>query len=51
MPHGGVFVLPIPNAVGNLGAYILAIIVGTVVSAIALGFLKRPVVAAMAPAR
>jgi PTS system fructose-specific IIC component len=51
VPHGGVFVLPIPNAVGNLGAYIIAIIVGTVVSAVALGFLKRPVVAAMAPAR
>jgi PTS system fructose-specific IIC component len=51
VPHGGVFVLPIPNAVGNLGAYIVAIIVGTVVSALALGFLKRPVVGAVVAAR
>jgi PTS system fructose-specific IIC component len=42
VPHGGVFVLPIPNAVTNLGAYLLAIVAGTVVSAIALGVLKRP---------
>ncbi len=42
VPHGGVFVLPIPNAVTNLGAYLLAIVAGTLVSAIALGALKRP---------
>jgi PTS system fructose-specific IIC component len=43
VPHGGVFVLPIPNAVGNLGGYLIAILVGTVISAIALGVLKRPI--------
>lgn len=42
VPHGGVFVLPIPNAVTNLGAYLLAIVAGTVVSTLALGGLKRP---------
>jgi PTS system fructose-specific IIC component len=42
VPHGGVFVLPIPNAVTNLGAYLLAIVAGTVVSALALAALKRP---------
>lgn len=43
VPHGGVFVLPIPNAVTNLGAYLLAIVAGTVISAVALAGLKRPV--------
>jgi fructose PTS system EIIBC or EIIC component len=39
-PHGGIFVLPIPNAVGNLGAYILAIVVGTVLTAVIVNILK-----------
>lgn len=42
VPHGGVFVLPIPNAVTHLGVYLLAIVAGTLVSALALGALKRP---------
>lgn len=42
VPHGGVFVLPIPNAVTNLGPYLFAIIVGTLVTTAALFFLKRP---------
>lgn len=42
-PHGGVFVLPIPNAVTNLGLYVVALIIGTVVTAGALFLLKRPV--------
>ena len=42
VPHGGVFVLPIPNAVTNLGAYLIAIVAGTVVSTLALAALKRP---------
>ena len=45
VPHGGVFVLPIPNAVTNLGAYLMAIVAGTLVSAVALGGLKRPLTA------
>jgi len=48
VPHGGVFVLPIPNAVTNLGAYLVAIVAGTVISAVALGVLKKPVAAAAA---
>lgn len=42
VPHGGAFVLPIPNAVTNLGPYLVAIVVGTLVTASALFFLKRP---------
>jgi PTS system fructose-specific IIC component len=42
VPHGGIFVLPIPNAVGNLGGYILAIILGTLVTTGMLFVLKKP---------
>ena len=41
-PHGGIFVLAIPNAVGELLPYIGAIAAGTVVSALALIVLKKP---------
>ncbi|WP_431862565.1 PTS fructose-like transporter subunit IIB [Azospirillum sp.] len=41
-PHGGVFVLAIPNAVTPLGSYVLAIVAGTVVTTLALVVLKRP---------
>jgi PTS system fructose-specific IIC component len=44
VPHGGIFVLPIPNAVTNLAPYIASIVIGTLVTAAALYFLKRPVV-------
>jgi PTS system fructose-specific IIC component len=40
VPHGGIFVLPIPNAVTNLGGYIIAMIAGTVVTAALLRVLK-----------
>ncbi|WP_166246517.1 fructose-specific PTS transporter subunit EIIC [Paenibacillus turpanensis] len=43
-PHGGIFVLPIPNAVSNVGMYAVAIIAGTVVTALLLAILKRPAV-------
>ena len=43
VPHGGIFVLPIPNAVDNLGMYIVALLVGTVVTAGMLYVLKKPV--------
>jgi len=39
-PHGGVFVLAIPNAVSHLGLYALAIAVGTALTTIALLILK-----------
>ena len=40
VPHGGVFVLPIPNAVTNLGFYLIAMVAGTIVSAILLRIVK-----------
>ena len=41
-PHGGIFVLAIPNAVGQLLPYIGAIAAGTVVTTLALIVLKKP---------
>ena len=43
VPHGGIFVLPIPNVVTNLPMYLVAIIVGTLVTTGALFVLKRPI--------
>ncbi|MCJ2093939.1 fructose-specific PTS transporter subunit EIIC [Methylobacterium sp. J-072] len=43
VPHGGLFILPIPNAVTHLGAAILALAAGTVVTAVTVGLLKRGV--------
>lgn len=43
VPHGGIFVLPIPNAVENLGGYIVAILVGTLVTTGMLFLLKKPI--------
>jgi PTS system fructose-specific IIC component len=43
VPHGGVFVLPIPNAVTNLGSYVVAMLIGTVLTAGLLRILKKPV--------
>jgi fructose PTS system EIIBC or EIIC component len=48
VPHGGVFVLPIPNAVSHLGAYVIALVAGTIVTTIALRILKKPVIEAVA---
>ena len=42
-PHGGIFVLFIPNAVVNVWAYAFAIIVGTSVSTACLGVFKKRV--------
>ena len=42
-PHGGIFVLFIPNAVVNVWAYAFAIIVGTAVSTACLGAFKKRV--------
>lgn len=39
-PHGGIFVLPIPNAVENLGFYVIAILVGTIITALLVTILK-----------
>jgi PTS system fructose-specific IIC component len=43
VPHGGIFVLLIPNAVTHLLFYVLAIAVGTVVTAGVLFIIKKPV--------
>ena len=43
VPHGGAFVLPIPNAVSHLGMYLIAIAAGALLSAILLGLLKKKV--------
>lgn len=40
-PHGGIFVFPV---VGNAIAYLAALVIGTVISAVLLGFLKKKVV-------
>lgn len=40
VPHGGVFVLGIPNAVSNLALYALSIAAGMVVTAFIISFLK-----------
>jgi PTS system fructose-specific IIC component len=45
VPHGGIFVLPIPNAVSHLGVYVLSLVIGTVISAVMLRLLKKPEVA------
>ena len=43
VPHGGIFVLLIANAVTQLLLYVLAIAVGTVVTAGILFIVKKPV--------
>lgn len=43
VPHGGIFVLAIPGVVENLGMYIVALVVGTVVTALLLSVLKKEV--------
>ncbi|MGI6127565.1 MAG: PTS fructose transporter subunit IIC [Planifilum sp.] len=42
-PHGGIFVLPIPHAVGNLTGFLLAIAAGTLVTAVLVSLLKKNV--------
>ena len=46
MPHGGVFVLPIPNAVTHLGGYVIAMVAGTIVTAVLLRIVKPSLKAA-----
>lgn len=44
VPHGGIFVLPIPNAVSHLLGYVVALLAGTAVTAMALRLVKRPAI-------
>jgi len=41
VPHGGIWVLFIPNVVSNLLGYVIAIVVGTVLTAIILSAVKK----------
>ncbi|GHC61209.1 PTS fructose transporter subunit IIC [Roseibacillus persicicus] len=42
VPHGGIFVLAIPNAINHMLAYVIAILAGTLVTTALLFFLKKP---------
>ncbi|MCJ2034802.1 fructose-specific PTS transporter subunit EIIC [Methylobacterium sp. J-068] len=41
VPHGGLFILPIPNAVTNLPGALIALVAGTVVTGLLVGLLKN----------
>ena len=43
VPHGGVFVLPIPNAVEGALLYTIAILAGAIITAIMVGNLKKSI--------
>lgn len=40
-PHGGIWILPIPNVIGNLPMYVLALLAGSIVTCFCVAFLKR----------
>ncbi|WP_232630640.1 PTS fructose transporter subunit IIC [Methylobacterium sp. Leaf118] len=41
VPHGGLFVLPIPNAVTNLPGALIALVAGSLVTGLMVGLLKK----------
>jgi PTS system fructose-specific IIC component len=43
VPHGGLWVLAIPNVVTNLGGYLIAMVAGTVVTGVILMFVKKDI--------
>ena len=45
VPHGGIWVVFIPGVVSNVPLYLLAVAVGTVITAGVLYLLKRPIAA------
>lgn len=47
-PHGGLFVLAIPNAINHALLYLLAIVAGSLVTAVVYALLKRPEVVELA---
>ncbi|WP_246804225.1 PTS fructose transporter subunit IIC [Desulfosarcina cetonica] len=49
VPHGGIFVLLIPNAVSQLLPYVIAIVIGTLATTGMLFLLKKPVAEGNAP--
>lgn len=42
-PHGGIWVMFIPNVINSLPMYLFAIVAGTIVTAVTVGLLKKPV--------
>lgn len=47
-PHGGLFVMLIPNAINHALLYLLAIVAGSLLTGVAYALLKRPEVVEMA---
>ncbi len=47
-PHGGLFVLAIPNAINHALLYLLAIVAGSLLTAVAYALVKRPEVVELA---
>ena len=43
VPHGGIFVLFIPNAVTNVGLYVVSIVAGTIVTSLMILLLKKDI--------
>lgn len=43
VPHGGVWVLAIPNVVAGLLPYVISLVAGTVITAVILSALKKPI--------
>lgn len=43
VPHGGIWVLAIPNVVAGLLPYVISLIAGTVITALILSALKKPI--------
>jgi PTS system fructose-specific IIC component len=41
-PHGGLFVLAIPNAINHALLYLLAIVAGSLLTAVAYALVKQP---------
>jgi fructose PTS system EIIBC or EIIC component len=41
VPHGGLFVLPIPNAITPVLGAVVALIVGTAITAVLVGVFKK----------
>ncbi|MNP55579.1 PTS system fructose-specific EIIABC component [compost metagenome] len=41
-PHGGLFVLAIPNAINHALLYLLAIVAGSLLTAVVYALVKRP---------
>lgn len=43
-PHGGIWILPIPNVITNLPMYVLALVAGSIVTCLSVALLKRKII-------